>query len=199
VVLLAHTQVLPGGVPVLAAPLHAGEATALASDAARLLWPRLAVDGDVVVLGDVGRCVAPGVPVTLASASLVVVAVRQNFRSAPATVARLTYARQLVEELAIREQALAVVLTGAVPYPPGEVARFLGVELAGVLDEDAGAAAWLSGRRGSPKASGRSRLLRSARRVATRLAGRLEPTPVPPPPVSMSRRRRRRVDAEATP
>jgi hypothetical protein len=62
----------------------------------------------------------------------------------PSVAAAVPAIRMLREELAERAERLALLVTGAGPYPPGQVARRLAVPLAGRLPADPRAAARLS-------------------------------------------------------
>ncbi len=73
---------------------------------------------------------------------------------------------------------VGVVLVGRRPYGPTEVAANLGVEVLGVLADDAKGAAAIDGTGGSRR-FGTSALVRSARVVAAALAARLDADHVP--------------------
>jgi hypothetical protein len=123
------------------------------------------------VLVDAGRVVAErGCWPVLRAADRVLLAVRRSVRSVHAAQ---DAAGRLRVELGDLAKVTALVI-GDGPYPPGEVAKALGLPLAGTLPEDRTAARALSD--GAPvswKALQRSALLRAA----SSLAGKLSATP----------------------
>ena len=105
-----------------------------------------------------------------------VLLVRQAPASAAATVARVDRAGEAMDRLSRLNARVGVVVVVGRPYDPGEVATTIGGELFGVLAEDPiGAESGRRGLDGRPW-SGRSALLRSARRLPRR-----SPTPLTAP------------------
>ena len=162
---LGHTQHLGGVVPVVVAPSGAGPARGALAALEEQLAGALGTlkSGDVIV--DVGRIEPDGSPWLRAAALVVLVA-----RPDAAGVAHLAALLDWVSEAAAR---VAVVMIGAQPYGPAEVADALGVQVAGALAFDPkGAAALGSGVLRGYLAE-RSPLRRSARTLAPLLAARL--------------------------
>jgi len=112
-----HCQRLPGGVPVLAAPVAADHTTSsLTAVAARLT--KLLADDEAAVVVDGGR-VWPGSPTwQLAAADVFGVVIRP----VPEEISAV-YARR--HTLARLGPAVRVVTVGARPYPPDDVAAAL--------------------------------------------------------------------------
>jgi hypothetical protein len=193
-----HTQQLRGGLPVVCAPMSAGQASAAldvllaAPDLGFLTEPRtlprpgtatgrrtVRVDGSVgeqvVVLADVGRLASGISPVEgagrlLAGADVVLLVARNDV---PGIVHVAAGARMLSGLRGSGEggQWLRPLLTGAGGYGPAEVASVVGLPVAGLLPDDDRAAAVLSGRRGARlHRLSRSSLLRAASEVAASLA-----------------------------
>lgn len=169
--LARHCQHLPGGLAVLVAPTHQGEAQAVAGDASRV-YAAFHGAQDVVVVADCGRVLATDVPVSVSRADLVLVVARQVPQSVPATVGVAEHARLLVGVLR-RSCAVGLVVVGDRPYPPVELAAASGAELVGVVEEDPLGAALLAGRPAGRRSAARSRLLRSCAPIGQRLARRL--------------------------
>jgi hypothetical protein len=171
--LRGHCQVVPGGMPVLAAPMHSNQAKAAIDDLATGTLTEVAHDAELLVLADCGLWTGAGLPDVVAVAPMVVVVVRQDFRSDGVTVGRMAYTSRLVDACASQTAGVVALLIGSEPYTANEVASFLGIDVIGTLDQDEHGAALVAGRRSSTKASRRCRLLRSARTVAARLDSRL--------------------------
>jgi MinD-like ATPase involved in chromosome partitioning or flagellar assembly len=169
--LAAHLQSLANGVRVLAAPIRAAAADVSVGDITARLAPLMRELPDVL-LADCGRVHPSDRRVQLLEPDVLAVVVRQHPESGPATITRLERTAELVDALTGAVSEVVVVLVGARPYPTGEVERFVGVDVVGVVDEDAPAAAQLSGRRRRDGALHRSALLASARVVSAKLAER---------------------------
>ena len=155
-----HCQALPGGLPVLAGPLAAEQAASAVELLSTGLLPALAAGTETDVLADCGRLDpgSPALPFALHADLVLLLA-----RPVPAELGHLA-AR--VAALSPACRALAVVLAGTGPYPPAEVARSLGVRVAGVLPHDQRGAAALCGAPARPGALRRAPLLRAARNLA---------------------------------
>jgi hypothetical protein len=148
-----HTQQLPSGLRVMAAPARASQAHTAIGEAARGFTGLLAAAPDVVTVADCGR-VELDAPLWATPAQLTLLLVRQCVASAPATVPRVDRAIEALGVLRGTCRQVGVVLVGGAPYRASEIAGALGVELFGVLPEDASGAAlvaggWTVGRRGS--------------------------------------------------
>lgn len=163
-------QPLPGGLPALLAhPSAEQTAAALRVGAARVAGA-LAADGCLAVV-DVGR-VRPATPARplVEAAAVVVVVTRPDAGS----LAVLAHARRLLPPA----ERLAVVLVGDRPYPPGEVAAALELEVAAVLPVDPrDAAALAAGRLAARRPLARS-IVALAGGLLDRLADRVA-DPVP--------------------
>ena len=168
--LCAHMQQLASGLSVLAAPSRARVARTVVRESASRFAPLLAAMPDVVTFADCGRYdETPSAWV--ASASLVLLLVRQA--SAPATVARVDRAAEVIDRLGRSHARVGVVVVGAHPYDPSEIAAAVGGQLFGVLAEDPIGAGQVGGGWTVGRGAGRSALLRSARPVAEALIGAL--------------------------
>jgi MinD-like ATPase involved in chromosome partitioning or flagellar assembly len=176
---LEHTQVLPGGVRVLAAPQRSSEVAGALTDVSRSVLAPMRGSADVTLIVDAGRCDGRNLPVATTHADLVVIVVRQDFRSAPTSLARCIHAQHLTESLAARSLPTVAVLVGDRPYSSAEVGGFLGVEVIGVIADDPHGAAFVGGRPASRRVASRARLAASAATVAGRLASRFVATPLP--------------------
>lgn len=168
-----HLQHLPGGLAVLAAPASAEQAHAalgmLGSTGALLGG----LGGDVLV--DAGRLDPRSAALGLVGGcELLVVCVR------PA-LAELHHLAARVEVLRPVASQLALVLVGAGPYPPAEVAEALEVEVLAALPDDPAGAALLAGQAASARALGRLALVRAARGLAEVICARLAPAAAPSP------------------
>jgi len=158
----AHSQTLPGGVPVLVGPASAQQGYALGH-----LWEHL---GPVLgglpatdVIADCGRP-EPGSPVfdVVRHAAVVVVCARPTLEGVAHLRARLA--------APMSDAPVGIVLIGERPYSSGDVEAAVGVKVVGVLPRDDRAAAMLNGCTGSAPALNRSPLIRSARSIAAVLA-----------------------------
>jgi hypothetical protein len=167
----AHAQALPGGLRVVAGPPAAEQATA----ALGLLGPELlaglaGLDG-VDVLADLGR-LDPSSPTLAAAraADLLVLVTRPVL----AELQHLAYRAAALRQAC---RALALIVVGAGPYPPGEVAGALGVEVVGVLPADPRGAGLLGGVPAGGAGLRRAPVVRAARTMVDALASRLATPP----------------------
>jgi hypothetical protein len=163
-----NAQQLPSGLRAVVAPARAAQAHTAVSEAARGFAALLAATSDVITVADCGR-VGLDPPLWASPAALTLLLVRQSIVSAPATVPRVDRAIEALEVLRVACRQVGVVLIGGAPYRSAEIASALGVELFGVLPEDATGAAhvaggWTVGRRAS-----RSPLARAASALGTRV------------------------------
>lgn len=161
-----HAQHLPGGLAVVVAHPSAEQThAALRTGAARIAQHLAAVEHTDVLL-DAGR-LGPSSPsvAMLEGAALTVVVLRPRLDEVTALSQRLP---------SLRERGTVVaVLVGSKPYGPAEVASTLGIDVLGVLADDAaGARAVSTGTRGGRRWR-QGALVRSARTVAEALAERL--------------------------
>ncbi|WP_184727171.1 chromosome partitioning protein [Saccharopolyspora phatthalungensis] len=178
-----HTQPLPGGLPVVAAPPGADHARA----ALAALAPGRADEGvlqlaagapDTVVIADCGR-VDPGSVVLpiVRSADVLLVLSRAHADDLAHVATRLN----TVSRWSARPGLLLV----GEGYSTAEVSRELGVPAMGRIPEDRRGAAVLCGRRGRRRGPSRSALGRTARGVAQAVLGHSPtrhigaPSPVP--------------------
>lgn len=164
----AHLQAL-GPLPALLGPLGPEAAGAALSHVLPGLSDLLGtVDEDVIA--DCGR-LGPGVgqaAAVLSAASLVVLVARPSADGVADLRLRLAAFPDAVTSRTV------VVLVGSEPYPPGEVAAVLDVEVAGVVAWDpAGAGLLGSGVTGGMRL-GRSALWRSVRELPDALVSRLD-------------------------
>lgn len=158
--LLEHTQLLPGGLPVVVGLPSADRTVTLWRSAGSRLAAALASPPDLVVV-DAGRLspTSPLLPM-LQAAALTVLVARPTAEELFPLAHRLDALRALGGHLSL-------VLVGDQPYGPAEVSRQLGVEVLGVIAKDPRAAAALCGASGeSARSVRRSALARSARDVA---------------------------------
>jgi hypothetical protein len=163
--LRAHMQEMPSGLSVLLAPTRTRVARTVVREAAARFGLMLASLSDVIAFADCGRLdEAP--PTWAAPASLVLLLVRQAASSAAATVSRVDRAGEAMDRLSRLDARVGVVVVGARPYDPGEVAAIVGSELFGVLAEDPIGASQVGGAWTVGRGAARSALLRSARPVA---------------------------------
>ncbi len=165
--LVGHSQDLPG-LTVVVAPTRPSQARSAVREAASGFAGLLAGMPDVLVVADCGS-VTLEVPAWAGAAQLTLLLVRQVPGSAPATVARVDRAMEAVEVLRDGCRQVGVVLVGGAPYSARDVSTALGVELFGVLPEDAAGAGlvcggWTLGRRAT-----RSPLARGAGSLAGRV------------------------------
>jgi hypothetical protein len=169
--LFTHVQQLPSGLRVLVAPTRPKVAGPALREAAARFGPVLASLPDVVTVADCGRTAGDPSP-WLGLAALVVLLVRQS-SSAGATVARVDRAGELFERLQASNGAAGVVVVGAHPYPPAEVAAAVGGDLWGVLPEDPVGAGLVAGAWTLGRGAARCGLARAARPLAVGLLDRL--------------------------
>lgn len=153
-----HTQMLPGGVPVLVGPATASQGHALGP-----LWehlaPVLAALPDADVIADCGRLDtgSPACEVARA-ADVVVVCARPSLEGVAHLRARLG--------VPVGDAPVEIVLLGDEPYSAADVEAALNVKVIGVLSRDERGARLLNGEAGKAAVLNRSPLLRSARSVA---------------------------------
>jgi MinD-like ATPase involved in chromosome partitioning or flagellar assembly len=174
--LFEHATPLAGrAVPASVAPSRAEPATAAIREACRWLLPAWRSARDLLVVADCGRWWS-GSPCEAAVqlADVVLVVVRQWRASTAATVGWVDHAADAITQLRAARVEPALVVIGSEPYPPEEIAAWLGCDLAGVVADDRDAADMLAGRPGSPRALARSRLWRSCAVLAGSLAERVE-------------------------
>ncbi|HLF99353.1 MAG TPA: chromosome partitioning protein [Acidimicrobiia bacterium] len=161
-----HLQALPGNIAVVPGPPAADQAhAALAAgaflaDAVRALHP-------ATVLVDCGRLriESPTRPL-LDVADMVLVVARPRLDE----VHHLAHLVRAAQAVPPDRDRVGLVCVGSKPYAPDEVAVTIGVQLVGVVADDAVAADVLRSGRGSPRLLRRSPLARSAVTVAERLA-----------------------------
>lgn len=179
--LLAHTQALSSGCPVLLAPPRAGEARTAVAEAARGFAGLLADLPGVIVMADCGR-IGDAVPAWATRAQLTLLLVRQVAQSAPATVAVVDRALEALDLLRTDCARVGVVLVGGAPYPAPEIEAAFGVPLFGVLPDDRMGAAMVAGAWTAGRAS-RTPLARAAAELAARAVATLPGEP-PADPVA---------------
>jgi MinD-like ATPase involved in chromosome partitioning or flagellar assembly len=171
-VLWAHAQMLPGDLPVIVAPESGEVTTRILRDAAPALadWCRNLDDVDVIV--DCGRIGIQDVtwPFCVRSDELLVVT-RPRAEELYPVAHRL---RALGDDV----RSAGIVLVGERPHSPAEIAEQLGLEIRGVVADDARAAGVLTFG-GSSRGLRRSPLVRSVRTFVDNLFERLElPLPI---------------------
>jgi hypothetical protein len=161
-----HAQQLPGGLSaVVAHPSAEQTHAALRTGAVRIAEHLARLDHTDVLL-DAGH-LGPSSPslLLLEQASVIVVVLRPRLDEVTALSQRLP---------ALRDQGRVVALVvGDRPYGQAEIASTLGIEVLGVLADDAAAAGALAGSGGGRRWR-RSPLVRSGQRVARALAARLD-------------------------
>ena len=177
--LLEHTHTLPGGLRVLPAPLRSVEVAGGMNDFTRAVIAPMRGSHDVNLIIDAGRCDVRTIPSLTLHADIVVVIVRQEHRSAQATVGRCLHAQQVVETLASRGMPMVAVVVGDSPYKADEIGQFLGLPVIGVLSEDPHGASHLAGRSATSRSARRSHLAKSAATLADKLAAELTRALVP--------------------
>ena len=140
-----NTQQLPSGLRLMAAPARAAQAHTAVGEAAREFAGLLAAAPDVVTVADCGprrvRCAARG----RRRRSSRCCSSASRSCSAPATVPRVDRAIEALGVLRSACRQVGVVLIGGAPYRSAEIAAALGIELFGVLPEDASGAALVAG------------------------------------------------------
>jgi hypothetical protein len=191
--LLEHTQSLPGGVRVIAAPLRGAEVTGALTDVSRSVLAPLRGSDAIDLVIDAGHSDGRNLPTATTHADLVVVVIHQDFRSAPTTLARCVHAQHLVEAIAARSVPAVGVLIGDRPYSDSEIAGFLGIEVVGVIEDDPHGAAFVGGRPTSKRFASRARLAVSAEKVANILAQRLQIAAITAPFVTTDEPQLRKV------
>ncbi len=149
--IIDHSQELPSGLRVMTTPARPSQARAAVIEAASGFSGLLAAMPDAVAVADCGR-VELDAPIWARGSQLTLLLMRQATVSAQATVARVDRTIEALEVLRGSCRQVGVVLIGGSPYPASEVSKALGVELFGVLPEDAVGAglvcgAWTVGRR----------------------------------------------------
>ena len=159
--IIDHTQELPSGLRVMTAPARPSQARAAVAGAASGFGGLLALMADVVTIADCGR-VELDAPMWARSAHLALLVIRQATVSAQATVARVDRTIEALEVLRGTCRQVGVVLIGGSPYPASEVSSALGVELFGVLPEDAAGAGLVCGGWTLGKRAARSPLAKAA-------------------------------------
>lgn len=170
-----HAIEAPPGVRSVLAPTSGFEATSTIA-AGRDAWSRvLSTLGGVVVV-DAGRW-EQSHPLAgrVAGSDVVAVLCRPDARS-------VEHVRHVVPRLRGVVGRVVLVTVGDRPYPPGEIARFLGLPTAGSVswDPHGAAALWREGIRRRPFGGWtRSWLARSARDVLASLIRLSEEVPVP--------------------
>ncbi|MHB8451691.1 MAG: MinD/ParA family ATP-binding protein [Mycobacteriales bacterium] len=167
-----HCQLLPGGVLVLAGPAPAAQAQAALAMLTGSLAALAGTGRDVLV--DCGR-LDPTSPVlgVFTGADLSLLVSRPQLVDLHALAGWLEGYRGQVGRL-------AVVLTGAGPYPPAEVADALGVEVLTALPTDPDGAAQLGAGARTRRGGVRSPLQRAAEALARDVVSRLPPGLVAP-------------------
>lgn len=166
--IMDHTQELPSGLRVLTAPARPSQARAAVVEAASGFAGLLALMPEVVTVADCGR-VELDAPIWARSAQLTLLLIRQATVSAEATVARVDRTIEALEVLRGSCRQVGVVLVGGSPYPVPEVSSALGVELFGVLPEDAVGAGLVCGGWTLGKRAARSPLARAAGSLGQRV------------------------------
>lgn len=164
-----HCQTLPGGALVLAGPPSAEQArAALVMLGGRM---RAGAGTGMDVIFDCGR-LDPYSPVLdlFTSADLSLLVCRPQLSDLHALAGWLERHRESVPQL-------AVVLTGAGPYPAGEIADALGVPVLAGLPHDPAGAAQLAAAAGSRRRRSQSPFLRAAQALAGDVLGRLSAAP----------------------
>ena len=114
---------LPSGLAVLVAPSRAVQATVAVHAVSGWLVPMLAATEAFRTVCDAGRVDPAVLPPVVSQAGLTVVVVRQAQDSAPATTARVERAVELVGRLAQSDIETGLVVIGAGPYRPDELAE----------------------------------------------------------------------------
>jgi hypothetical protein len=165
--LLTHTQ-LVSGLPTLLAPSRPSQARSAVREGAVGFAGLLAGTSEVLAYADCGR-VTLEAPSWARAAQLTLLLLRQVPGSWPATTARVDRAMEAVEVLRSECSQVGVVLVGGVPYGAREVSSVLGVELFGVLSEDATGAAKVCGGWTVGRGAAKSALARDAAVLAGRV------------------------------
>ena len=168
--LWSHTQEIPGGLPVVAAPDRPDQATAALTTAGATLGPWLQSLPDVDVIADVGRF-SPSSPAQTFAASADLI-----FMVARPTAEQIQPAAERLKALQLRTRSVGWCLIGDKPHSPEEIEKVHDIPVLGVIAHDPrGAAALESG--GHPRRVRRSALVRSAATLAASIATWLHPEP----------------------
>lgn len=164
--LWVHTQVLPGGLPVIVAPERPDRVTGVLAMGASSLAPWLASLPGVDVIVDCGRLHpgSPAMPLAL-QADAVYFVMRPVAEQIYSTAERATALQQQVPRV-------AWVQIGDQPYDVAAVAEATGIPVAAVLPDDHRVAAALTAGE-SPSRLRRSLLVRSLARLAATEAQRV--------------------------
>ncbi|MDA8302175.1 MAG: hypothetical protein M0005_11705 [Actinomycetota bacterium] len=178
----AHCQHLPGGAAVLAAPPYPEQARSAAALLTALVGRLGDLDADVLV--DAGRLdPQASLPGGAALAGRVVLSVRPRLADlhglASVLEHRSFFEHRGTNDALVEAGRLGLVSVGDGPYPDGEVAEALGVEVLGRLPWDPQGAELLTALPASDRRLRLSPLVRAARSLAENLAGdgALQPTP----------------------
>lgn len=170
--LAEHCQLLASGVPVLAGPASAAQAQAALALLAGSRAALTAAGRDVLV--DCGRLdPVSAVLEVFTGADLSLLVSRPELADLHALAGWLEAYRDRVARL-------AVVLTGAGPYPPAEVADALGIDVLTALPADPGGVARLGAAAGTRRIGVPSPLQRAAQALAADVITRLPPRPGAP-------------------
>ncbi|MDQ1374568.1 MAG: hypothetical protein QOJ09_1906 [Actinomycetota bacterium] len=155
---MAHSQRLPGGLPVVVAPASADQCQAALRALSDWLGELAPAEDGVDVIIDGGRLGAMSSSLARWASVTAVVA-----RPSAEEVARLHAVLPCTRDIA---GEVGLVLVGDRPYGPAEVAAALEVPVYGVLAVDGVGASVLAGRSARSRALTRSPLLESARALA---------------------------------
>ncbi len=164
-----HVQVVGDGLEVVMAPAASRQAASALEIVAERLGAQLRSLGDSEAVLDCGRLspTSPAMPL-LRAADQVLVVSRSN-------VAEIVHLAPCIEQLEADGYPVGVVLVDArrgcpdASYRSAEVAEALGVDVVGVLPDDAGTAGRLFAQPGSTAGLVRSRLVRAAAALAARV------------------------------
>jgi hypothetical protein len=166
--LRSHLQQLPSGLNVLVAPTHTAQAQVVTREAAKRFGPLLRSMAEVTVFVDCGR-IAGEIPAWALASDLALLVVRQAASSEGATTARIDRARECLGLLHAARVPVGVIVIGARPYPPAEIASVLLTDVIAVLPEDPSGAALAAGAWTVGRGASRSPLARAARELSARL------------------------------
>lgn len=166
-----HAQRLPGGLPVIPAPVRADQTRAALANLDADNLHRAAQPERAVVFADCGRLDqgSPAMPIVeIADHTLVV---------ARAQTTDLIHVASRVPALVRTTRRLGLVLVGR-GHAPSEVARELGIPVVGTVPEDRQGGAIFTGP-SAPRTTWRSRrrMMRSAARIAAQVAAAIPRTP----------------------
>jgi hypothetical protein len=163
-----HVQELPSGLRVMTAPARPSQARAAVIEAASGFSALVSTMPEAVMIADCGR-VELDAPIWGRASQLTLLILRQATVSAQATVARVDRTIEALEVLRISSRQVGVLLVGGAPYSAHEVSTVLGVELFGVLPEDAVGAGLVCGGWTVGKRAARSPLAKAARALGARV------------------------------